>query len=133
MTSGAALPPVTLDGKHLSLETIEAIAVDGAPVALTAEARTRVAAARECVERQFDAGAIIYGVTTGFGRMANVVIDPGDTARLQLNLVRSHSAGTGRPLGEDQVRAMRIAAGFARDHEDDRAAFGRGRLGSAHN
>ena len=108
MTSGAALPPVTLDGKHLSLETIEAIAVDGAPVALSADARRRVAAARACVERQFDAGAIIYGVTTGFGRMANVVIDRADALTLQRNLVRSHSAGTGPPLGEEFVRAAGV-------------------------
>ena len=56
---------VVLDGRHLSLEQIEAIAVGGAPVAVTAEARKRVKAARACVERQFEAGAVIYGVTTG--------------------------------------------------------------------
>ena len=73
--NGSATPAVVLDGKRLSLEAIEAIAVGGAPVEVSAEARARVAAARACVERQFDAGAIIYGVTTGFGRMANVVYD----------------------------------------------------------
>jgi len=72
------------------------------------EQRERVAAARASVERQFNLGAIIYGVTTGFGRMANVVIDAADTATLQRNLVRSHAAGTGPPLPADQVRAAGV-------------------------
>ena len=99
---------VTLDGEHLSLETIEAVAVGGVRVEVSAEARARVAAARACVERQFDAGAIIYGVTTGFGRMANVVIDRADALALQRNLVRSHAAGTGPPLAEEFVRAAGV-------------------------
>src|ERR1700688_2945519 len=81
---------VVLDGRHLSLEQIEAIAVNGAPVGVTAEARKRVRAARACVERQFEAGAVIYGVT-----------------RRRI-LVRSHAAGTGEPLREDQVRAAGV-------------------------
>src|SRR6202140_3697653 len=97
-----------LDGRHLSLEQIEAIAVGGAPVVVTAEARERVKAARACVERQFEAGAVIYGVTTGFGRMANVVIDREHALALQRNLVRSHAAGTGEPLAEEFVRAAGV-------------------------
>ncbi|MEO6990510.1 MAG: histidine ammonia-lyase [Candidatus Baltobacteraceae bacterium] len=100
--------PVELDGRHVSLEAIEAIAVGGAPVIVTLPARERVAAARATVERQFALGAIIYGVTTGFGRMANVVIDRADTAALQRNLVRSHSAGTGAPFSEEHVRAAGV-------------------------
>jgi len=99
---------IELDGRRLSLEQIEAIAVNRAPVAVTAEACERVKAARACVERQFEAGAIIYGVTTGFGRMANVLIDPADAITLQRNLVRSHAAGTGEALREDQVRAAGV-------------------------
>jgi histidine ammonia-lyase len=107
-----------LDGRTLSLETIEDIAVRGARVAIAPAARERVAAARDAVDRQFRLGAIIYGVTTGFGRMANVVIDRNDTALLQLNLVRSHSSGTGRPLDEDQVRAAGVlrASSLAAGH-----------------
>jgi histidine ammonia-lyase len=99
---------IVLDGKHLSLESIEEIAVAGARVEVAPEARARVAAARDCVERQFAAGAVIYGVTTGFGRMANVTIDPRDAATLQRNLVRSHAAGTGPPLAENFVRAAGV-------------------------
>jgi len=45
---------IELDGRRLSLEQIEAIAVGGAPVSVTSEARKRVKAARDCVERQFE-------------------------------------------------------------------------------
>jgi histidine ammonia-lyase len=99
---------VTLDGKSLSLETIEAIAAGGARVEISSAARERVAAARACVERHFDAGDTIYGVTTGFGRMANIVIDRADALDLQRNLVRSHAAGTGEPLSEANVRAAGV-------------------------
>ncbi len=109
---------IELDGRRLTLEAIEAIAHDSAHVAVAEEARRRVEAARDCVERQFRSGAIIYGVTTGFGRMANVVIDRADVDVLQQNLVRSHAAGTGEPLGEPFVRAAGVlrASSLAAGH-----------------
>jgi histidine ammonia-lyase len=99
---------IELDGLALSLEAIEAIAVHGATCRVTPQARERVAAARSCVERQFGNGAVIYGVTTGFGRMANIVIAREDVDVLQQNLVRSHAAGTGTPLSEAFVRAAGV-------------------------
>jgi histidine ammonia-lyase len=113
-----------LDGRHITLETIEDIAIRNARVAIAPAARERVAAARASVERQYALGAIIYGVTTGFGRMANVVIDREDTATLQLNLVRSHASGTGPPLPEAQVRAAGVlrASSLAAGHSGIRLA-----------
>jgi histidine ammonia-lyase len=99
--------PIELDGRHLSLADIEAVA-DGAMVRITDAARARVVAAREFVDARFADGHAIYGVTTGFGRLANVQIDPKDAGQLQLNLVRSHSAGTGAPLAERLVRAAGV-------------------------
>ncbi len=96
--------PIELDGRHLTLEAVEAIA-DGAPVAITADARERVARARAFVDERFADGHAIYGVTTGFGRLANVPVEPKDAAQLQLNLVRSHASGTGAPLDVRFVRA----------------------------
>ncbi len=95
---------VELDGHRLTLEALEAIAL-GAPVEIAAAARARVARAREFVEAQFASGEAIYGVTTGFGRLANISIDPADAVQLQINLVRSHAAGTGEPLAIPFVRA----------------------------
>jgi histidine ammonia-lyase len=98
---------IQLDGRHLTLEAIET-AADGAPLEITPAARSRVERAREFVERQFASGEAIYGVTTGFGRLANISVDPADAVQLQLNLVRSHAAGTGEPLDIRLVRAAGV-------------------------
>ena len=106
--TAATSPAIELDGRQLQLETIRAVAEDGAPVSISPQARERVAAARRFVEQQFDRGTPIYGVTTGFGRLANVAVPPSEAASLQLNLVRSHAAGTGPPLAERFVRAAGV-------------------------
>ncbi len=113
-----------LDGQSITLEDIEDIALRGARVTIAPAARERVAAARAAVDRHYALGSIIYGVTTGFGRMANVVIGRDDTATLQLNLVRSHSSGTGTPLPEAQVRAAGVlrASSLAAGHSGIRLA-----------
>jgi len=98
---------VELDGRRLTLEAIEAVAL-GARVRVSDDARKRVVRARAFVDERFADGHAIYGVTTGFGRLANVQIDPKDAAQLQLNLVRSHASGTGAPLAERLVRAAGV-------------------------
>jgi histidine ammonia-lyase len=103
----AATQTVEIDGHHLTLEAIEAVA-GGAPVHVAPAARARVARAREFVENRFASGEPIYGVTTGFGRLASISIDPADAVALQLNLVRSHAAGTGEPLAAEIVRAAGV-------------------------
>ena len=75
---------------------------------VSAAARERVARARKFVDDRFDDGEPIYGVTTGFGRLANIPVAPSDAAALQLNLVRSHAAGTGPPLPVEVVRAASV-------------------------
>ena len=47
-------------------------------------------------------------MTTGFGRLASISVDPSDAVALQLNLVRSHAAGTGEPLAIPFVRAASV-------------------------
>lgn len=98
---------VEIDGRHLTLEEIEAVAV-GASVTIGAAARERVVQARDFVERRFAGGEAIYGVTTGFGRLATIAVDPADAVALQVNLVRSHAAGTGEPLAVPLVRAAGV-------------------------
>ncbi len=99
---------LAIDGRHLSLEAIEDVALHKVPVEITDSARNNVVRARESVERQYALGTAIYGVTTGFGRMANVLIAPDETEKLQENLVRSHASGTGAPLAIPQVRAAGV-------------------------
>jgi histidine ammonia-lyase len=97
---------IVLDGSHLTLTDLLAIADDRAPVALAPEARARVAAARRVVDQAAAGDTAVYGVNTGFGSFAETRIDKADLAALQLNLLRSHAAGVDVPL---PVRAVRAA------------------------
>jgi histidine ammonia-lyase len=99
---------VTLDGSPLSIADVVAVARDGAGVAVSDAARERMRPARELVERIDAAGHVVYGVTTGFGALADRAIAPGDRALLQTALVRSHAAGMGPALPAEVVRGMML-------------------------
>jgi len=105
MRKRSSLSPVVVDGKSLTLEDVERVAL-GAPCALPAASGKRVVAARRAVNAAVSGGRTVYGVNTGFGHLANVGIASDKLAELQVNLIRSHSAGTGRPLDEPIVRAI---------------------------
>src|SRR5262245_46712713 len=97
---------IALDGSTLTLEALSRIAIDGEAVALAPDARERVRASRAVVDAHAAAGRPVYGVNTGFGALADVAIPPDQLDRLQLNLLRSHAAGTGEPLPAATVRAL---------------------------
>jgi histidine ammonia-lyase len=97
---------VVLDGGPLRLEDVEAVARGGAAVRIGERARQAMAAARAWLERLDDTGERVYGITTGVGRLKDVLIPPSERARLQRNLVLSHAGGVGPPLPEDEVRAV---------------------------
>src|SRR5467141_5371687 len=99
---------ITLDGHSLSIPDVVAVARGNAAVALDPESLKAVAASRRAVEAAVARGETVYGVNTGFGKLAHVRI-PADQARqLQLNLIRSHASGVGDPLPVDAVRAMML-------------------------
>ena len=100
--------PVTLDGHSLSIADVVAVARANAPVALNPKALEAVRASRRAVEAAVERGETIYGVNTGFGKLAHVRIPPEQARQLQLNLIRSHASGVGDPLGQDAVRAMML-------------------------
>jgi histidine ammonia-lyase len=104
----AAADHLVLDGASLGLGDLESVARHGRPVALSAAAREAVARARRVVDDAVDHGHVVYGVTTGFGNFADVVIPADRLRELQLNLVRSHAAGVGEPLGEPETRALML-------------------------
>ena len=97
---------VVLTGADLSVDDVEAVARHGARAALDVHARERMQEARDVIERLVAQGAVVYGVTTGFGDLATTSIAPDDAARLQENLLASHAAGVGRPFPREVVRAM---------------------------
>ncbi len=97
---------ISLDGEHLTLDEIIAIARDARPAALADVARPRIDASRAWVDELLVRGApTVYGINTGFGVFANVPIRADQSARLMRNLILSHSAGIGDPLPEEIVRA----------------------------
>ena len=107
---------LALDGGPLVLDDVEAVARARRPVALAPAAVERLAAARAFVDRLAAGSEPIYGITTGVGKLKDVVIPPADRAALQRNLVLSHAGGVGAPLAETETRAvlLLLAASLAR-------------------
>jgi len=102
------MPPLPLSGRDLTIDHVIEVARGRRTVELDAGAAERMRASRAVIERLVADGATVYGVTTGFGDLADVRIEPSQTAELQRNLVRSHAAGVGPPLPDDVVRAMLV-------------------------
>ena len=107
---------VALDGGPLTLDDVEDVARQRRPVTLAPAAVERLRAGRAFVDRLAAGAEPIYGITTGVGKLKDVVIPPTERAALQRNLVLSHAAGVGAPLGEPETRAMLLllAASLAR-------------------
>src|SRR5256885_7353466 len=97
-----------LNGQALALSDIAAVALDGEAVEISALAQPRILASRKVVEEIIARDAVVYGVTTGFGKLSDVRIPHDALNQLQLNLVRSHACGIGEPLSEPEVRAMML-------------------------
>jgi histidine ammonia-lyase len=95
-----------LIGRPLTLADVVAVARHARTVALCPDAKARVLASRAYIEALVAEGRVVYGVTTGFGKLANVKIAPEDVQQLQRNLIVSHAMGVGEPLSTEVVRAM---------------------------
>jgi histidine ammonia-lyase len=99
---------LVLNGDPLTLAEIEQVAAANRRVEIAPHAMRRVAESRDCIDAILAAGQTVYGVNTGFGRLADVHVPPESLAQLQVNLVRSHAGGVGRPLAEAESRAMLV-------------------------
>lgn len=113
------MKPIVLDGTSLALHQLEPL-VRGDDVALSVapSAMQAVRRAREIVERHVARGDVVYGLTTGFGKLKNVAIPAADLAQLQTNLVLSHCCGIGEPMPREEVRIAQILRlnGLVRGH-----------------
>ncbi len=98
-------PVVHLDGPGVTIADVCTVARGGATVRLTEGAIERMDAARQIVE-DLAHGEPVYGISTGFGALANVSIPEDRRTALQAALVRSHAAGMGPPVEDEVVRAM---------------------------
>lgn len=98
-----------LDGSSLTLEAAALVAAGhNRDVRLSHEARAEMQRSRSYIETLLKGNERIYGVTTGFGRLSEVFISPERRSELQLNLVRSHSSGIGKPLDTAEVRLIML-------------------------
>ncbi|MCG3190862.1 MAG: Histidine ammonia-lyase [Thermoanaerobaculia bacterium] len=97
-----------LDGESLALEDLDRAAHEGVSTTLSPLAARRVDAARAVIDRAIAEDRVVYGVTTGFGKFSDVVIPHHKLEELQLNLVRSHAAGTGDPLPVPVARSLML-------------------------
>ncbi len=105
---GPASRLVRLNGDPLTIRGVVAVAREGAMVEVDPAIADRMAPARAVVERAVDNGDVVYGITTGFGGLANVGIEAGALEELQHAIVRSHAAGTGEPVADEIVRGMML-------------------------
>ena len=97
---------VTIDGGPLEIEDVVAVADGEASVAVGPGVAERMRPARELVEQVVAENRTVYGITTGFGRLATTHIEPEEAAQLQVRLLRSHASGVGARLRDRTVRAM---------------------------
>ena len=97
---------VVVTGDALSLEDLVAVARGQARAELGAGVEERMRPSRVVVTDAVDQDRVMYGVTTGFGALADTHVGRADLERMQLALVRSHSAGVGEPLPDDVVRGL---------------------------
>jgi phenylalanine ammonia-lyase len=103
-------PAVVLNGRGLTIQDVVAVARGGARVHLTNEETIlqRVEASQAYIVRAAQEGRVIYGVTTGFGGMANLLISSADAGELQENLIWFMKSESGRLIPREDVRAAML-------------------------
>ncbi len=99
---------IILNGKGLSLEKFVKIARFKEEVHIGKEQINKVNHARKYVEEVVHSEKPVYGINTGFGKLADVPVNKHDTSKLQENLLKSHACGVGSPLSDEVVRGMML-------------------------
>ena len=99
---------VYLDGNSLTLDDLAKIVYKFEKVQLTEESKEKVQKCRDYVEKIIAENRVVYGLTTGFGKFANITINPDEIAELQENLIMSHAVGVGNLLSEAETRAITL-------------------------
>lgn len=96
---------LTLDGNSLTVSDLMLIH-ENTKLTLTPESWDRVRRSRKVVDDIVAKGRVKYGINTGFGNFADVVVPPNKLKELQINLIRSHAAGVGIPLNIQRVKRL---------------------------
>ena len=99
---------IYIDGEHLSLQDIVNVARNNFEVYIDNSVLPKIESSRNLVDKFVEEEKVIYGITTGFGDLCNVVISKDKAEILQKNLIRSHACGIGEPLNIEIVRAIML-------------------------
>ncbi|MDQ3541011.1 MAG: aromatic amino acid lyase, partial [Chloroflexota bacterium] len=97
---------IVVDGGHLTFDDVLAVARGGAQVELGPDAWQRMARSRAFVDAAAAEDRPVYGVTTGFGGLASMLIPAAERAEMQHAILRSHAAGMGPPVEPEVARAL---------------------------
>ncbi|MDF2698781.1 MAG: histidine ammonia-lyase [Haloplasmataceae bacterium] len=97
-----------LDGNSLNLDDFIKVVRYKEKVELSKISRQKVNDARKVIDKIVNEELIVYGVNTGFGKLANVVISKDDVCKLQENLLKSHACGIGELFNEEVVRGIML-------------------------
>lgn len=97
---------IMLTGQSLTIEEAKKVLYKDAFVTASAESVKKVERSRAAVEKIVEQKKVVYGITTGFGKFSDVLIDAEDVEQLQWNLIHSHACGVGEPFPEVVSRAM---------------------------
>lgn len=95
-------------GEYLTFEQFMTIVKDHKQVKFSEIYSDRVNKSRHQIEQWVDENRVMYGITTGFGSLCEVVISKDETAKLQKNLILSHATSVGSPLSIEEVRAVML-------------------------
>jgi histidine ammonia-lyase len=99
---------VIIGQRPLSPEIVGLVASMKTRLSLSAPALSRLAAGRRVVEQSVKENRTVYGITTGFGKFAEIRISLGEIDKLQENLIRSHATGVGQLFHPRQVKAVML-------------------------
>ena len=121
--SSGRVGDVTLGRAALTIEQVVAVARHGARVAVADDALEALSASHRVAVGLMEGDRAVYGLSTGFGALADRYIEPGRREDLQTGLVRSHAATFGDEVGTEVVRAMMVlrAASLAKGFSGVRA------------
>ncbi|MBI2567504.1 MAG: histidine ammonia-lyase, partial [Candidatus Schekmanbacteria bacterium] len=111
-------PPVAIGAEPVSFSALGAVVHEQRRVTLSAAAHAAIEMSAAVVAAVLSGDRVVYGINTGVGALSQVRIGPADLEQLQVNLLRSHAAGVGAPLTENETRAILFlrCASLARGH-----------------
>jgi histidine ammonia-lyase len=120
---GLSMGKLTLKPGAIALADLRRLARGSDAIALAEGWRAGVERSLAAVGRRLASGEALYGINTGFGKLAKTRISDAELAKLQLYIVRSHAAGVGEPLADSTVRLILVlkAASLARGYSGVRA------------